>query len=389
MREEPPRLQRRVNDQAISLAREWRVLGRAATLVALLTSPAFFVLFYSAYDWPLFWSLVAALAGVVIFRGGIDVIAHKLIPMPALYGAESELKDEDVVSRRRVWYWRHKFKVWFWVGLIGLTILYFIANAQNESIWEAFSSIPGAIPSVLATAARGSVTIVFLFLINFVILFGPMVGMGIQQIKTYEPGDADWGVKLDDVRGQFEAKQEITRVVSLWQSGEEFEKAGGKRERGVLFLGAPGTGKTMLSKGIATSFNCPFVSIPGSGFAQTFIGMDAVIVRFLAFKARRLAAKWGGQCIVFIDEIDAVGMRRQALGAGTSKSIHDTLFYGPRGALTADGDLLLETAAWRERLFRERAEPAGYAYPAPLVRMSDAIKRYMFPGMGGMGGGGL
>ena len=123
-------------------------------------------------------------------------------------------------------------------------------------------------------------------------------------------------MKLDDVRGQAEAKQEITRVVSLWQSGEDFVKAGGKRERGVLFLGAPGTGKTMLSKGIATSFNCPFITIPGSGFAQTFIGMDAVLVRFLARKAKKQAAKWGGQCIVFIDEIDAVGMRRQSLGSG-------------------------------------------------------------------------
>ena len=153
-------------------------------------------------------------------------------------------------------------------------------------------------------------------LFNFLILFGPLVIMGIQQIKTYEPGDADWGVKLDDVRGQAEAKQEITRVVSLWQSGEEFEKAGGKRERGVLFLGPPGTGKTMLSKAIATSFNCPFVTIPGSGFAQTFIGMDAVIVRFLARKAKKMADKWGGQCIVFIDEIDAVGLRRSSLGSG-------------------------------------------------------------------------
>ena len=82
----------------------------------------------------------------------------------------------------------------------------------------------------------------------------------------------------------------------------------------------------MLSKGIATSFNCPFVSIPGSGFAQTFIGMDAVLVRYLAMKAKRLARKWGGQCIVFIDEIDAVGMRRQALGSGFQPfppSIHD------------------------------------------------------------------
>ena len=106
----------------------------------------------------------------------------------------------------------------------------------------------------------------------------------------------------------------MRRVVTLWQSGEAFERAGGKRERGLLFLGAPGTGKTMLAKAIATGFNSPFVSIPGSGFAQTFIGIDALIVRFLARKAKKLARKWGGQCIVFIDEIDAVGLRRQALG---------------------------------------------------------------------------
>ena len=152
------------------------------------------------------------------------------------------------------------------------------------------------------------------FLGNFLILFGPLVFMGISQMRAYEPGDADWGVKLDDVRGQAEAKEEVRRVVTLWQSGEAFEKAGGKRERGLLLLGAPGTGKTMLSKAIATNFNAPFVSMPGSGFAQTFIGMDVVIVRYLASKAKRLARKWGGQCIVFIDEIDAVGMRRRSLG---------------------------------------------------------------------------
>ncbi len=96
---------------------------------------------------------------------------------------------------------------------------------------------------------------------------GPMMLMGISQIRGYEPGDAEWGVKLDDVRGQAEAKEEVRRIVTLWQSGEAFEKAGGKRERGLLFLGAPGTGKTMLAKAIATGFNSPFVSIPGSGFA--------------------------------------------------------------------------------------------------------------------------
>ena len=84
----------------------------------------------------------------------------------------------------------------------------------------------------------------------------------------------------------------------------------------MLFLGAPGTGKTMLAKAIATGFNSPFMSIPGSGFAQTFIGIDAIIVRYLARKAKGSPRKWGGQCIVFIDEIDAVGMRRRRSGGG-------------------------------------------------------------------------
>ena len=83
---------------------------------------------------------------------------------------------------------------------------------------------------------------------NVGILIGPFLLMAIRQIKAYEPGDANWGVKLEHVRGQEEAKEEITRVINLWQAGDEFKKAGGKPERGLLFLGSPGTGKTMLAK---------------------------------------------------------------------------------------------------------------------------------------------
>ena len=300
-----------------------------------------------------------------------------------------------MLTRRRLWYWRRKYRQLMW--LVALFVVALLITMLLSLLLGGDTSVGGSIETMgdLFTAFAPLVLqyvpiITVLFFANFLILFGPLLLLGVQQIKGYEPGDADWGVKLSDVRGQAEAKQEITRVVSLWQSGEEFEKAGGKRERGVLFLGAPGTGKTMLSKGIATSFNCPFVSIPGSGFAQTFIGMDAVLVRYLARKAKKLAAKWGGQCIVFIDEIDAVGMRRQSLGSGFSGGRDQfARFHGPRGALTPDGDLVLETAEWRDWLFRERAPAPALAYPAPVVRMADAIKRFMIPGMGGGGGGGL
>ena len=95
----------------------------------------------------------------------------------------------------------------------------------------------------------------------------------------------------------------------------------------------------MLSKAIATGFNCPFVSIPGSGFAQTFIGVDVLIVRYMARKAKRLARKWGGQCIVFIDEIDAVGHAPALVGCGatmtrrsTADRYEDHCFFGPYGS---------------------------------------------------------
>src|SRR5918997_744861 len=261
--EDRPKLRPTFSEESRALAAEWRKLTRAATLVALLTAPATLFFLTLQHDWPIGWALLVTFLAVIAFRGLVDVIAHKLIPRASLYGAEKPLLEEDVVARRRVWYWRTKWRRWTFI-------------------------------------------------------LGPLVFFGIKQMKAYEPGDADWGVRLDDVRGQAEPKEDVTRVISLWQSGEEFRAAGGKPERGLLFIGAPGTGKTMLSKGIATSFNSPIMMMPGSGFASTFMGMDVVIVLILIARARRLARKWGGQCIIFIDEIDAVGLRRQALGGGAA-----------------------------------------------------------------------
>ncbi len=311
-----------INEHAAALAHEWRRLSRAATAVALLTAPAFFLILYQSNHFSFVLSLLITAAAVVIFRGLVEVVTRKLIPSPSLYGADASLKQDDIVARRRFWFWRTKFRRWpiyilIIFALLALCQVLFAFAGVSAPFFHPFDGLRQIFPpSTLPQLALVFIQLPLLFFVNFAIFFGPFLFFAIRQIRGYEPGDASWGVKIDDVRGQAEAKEEITRVITLWQSGEAFEKSGGKRERGLLFLGAPGTGKTMISKAIATNFNCPFVTIPGSGFAGMFIGMDAITVQFLAHKARKLAKKWGGQCIVFIDEIDAVGMRRQSLGMG-------------------------------------------------------------------------
>jgi len=368
-------------EQAQNLALGWRRLTRAATIVALVTAVPVFVWLTQQRGWSWWTALLGTLALVIAARGIVDLAFHRAIPWPSLFGVESaELREEDVVARRRAWFWRFWLKAGTFGGIIAFLCWRFLDAAILVQVLPLMIMLP-----------------IFL-LFNFVILFGPLLMMNLSQIQAFEPGDAQWGVKLDDVRGQIEAKEEVRRVVSIWQSGEQFEKHGGKRERGVLFLGAPGTGKTMLAKALATGFNSPFISIPGSGFAATFIGIDAIVVRILARRAKKLARKWGGQCIVFIDEIDAVGMRRQSLGQGGGMPTgstplglddpQDLLHFGPWGARNPSGDLVLETRMWREKLFDARHTPriGINGFQANVMR----IMNFMFPGgMGGMGGGGL
>jgi ATP-dependent Zn protease len=376
-------------DEARELASSWRRLTRAATFVAVLTSPALVAFFMRQDHWPLWKALVITVLIIVAFRGVVDLLFRRMIPWPSLFGLESQqAREEDVLGRRRAWFWHFWLRLGVMVTAL-ITVIWLFRGGSWFGVWGSIVHGAGRVFSSPGLWIQ-IVFVFFLFIANFAILMGPMLMMNLSQMRAFEPGDAEWGVKLEDVRGQAEAKEEVRRVVTIWQSGEAFERAGGKRERGLLFLGAPGTGKTMLAKALATGFNSPFVSMPGSGFAATFIGIDAIIVRLLARRAKKLARKWGGQCIVFIDEIDAVGMRRQALNQMAPatdpyswRDVSDFSFYGPWGAQNPSGDLIVETRQWRDRLFEQRAPR----------RWSNAIVDRIvnqFPGgmFGGMGGGG-
>jgi cell division protease FtsH len=381
-----------------SLAREWRRLSRAATIVAILTSPALMAILIGADDWPWGWALLTTIVAVAAFRGLIDIAAHRFIPRPSLYGADQDALIDDATARRRLWFWRGKYKLLLWLAVVFLVFFCGIALITGTSLSDELSDLGDLLSNgqLWVTIGYIALQLPLFFFINVFILLGPMLFFGIRQMKGYEPGDADWGVRLEDVRGQAEQKEDVTRVIELWQSSEDFRAAGGKPERGLLFIGQPGTGKTMLSKAIATSFNSPIVTMPGSGFAQTFIGMDVAIVMLLMRKARRLARKWGGQCIIFIDEIDAVGLRRQALNASATGRMEPLFqeqmaqqYYGPWGSVSASGDMIMETREWRDRLFASRAPGVVPVLPPTLARLYGRINDAVIPGgmMGGMGGG--
>ncbi len=127
--------------------------------------------------------------------------------------------------------------------------------------------------------------------------------------------EAKTGVKFDDVAGIEEAKEELQEVVTFLKEPEKFTAVGAKIPRGMLLIGPPGTGKTLLAKAIAGEAGVPFFSISGSEFVEMFVGVGASRVRDLFRKAKENAP-----CLIFIDEIDAVGRQRGAgIGGGNDE----------------------------------------------------------------------
>ena len=180
------------------------------------------------------------------------------------------------------------FLIWFVLPIILFSA---IGNQMNKKLMEKAGGGPGSM------------------------MFG---GMGKSNVKVYVQSTA--GIRFADVAGEDEAKENLQEVVNYLHDPSKYESIGAKMPKGILLVGPPGTGKTMLAKAVAGESNVPFFSISGSEFVEMFVGMGASKVRDLFKQAKEKAP-----CIVFIDEIDAIGQKRSGGQYGGNDEREQTL----------------------------------------------------------------
>ena len=170
--------------------------------------------------------------------------------------------------------------------------------------------------NVFVTMSSGLFTILpTLLLVALIIIMFKMQGLG-DKGKVYDSETTKSKITFDDVAGLEEEKHEMMEIVDFLKNPKRFYEMGAKIPRGVLLCGQPGTGKTLIAKAIAGQANVPFISMSGSEFIEMFAGLGASRVRKLFEKAKKISP-----CIIFIDEIDAIGSRRSnASGAETENN---------------------------------------------------------------------
>ena len=201
-----------------------------------------------------------------------------------LYNAGATFSSEIVEQSSPVL----SFLIWFVLPIILFSA---IGNQMNKKLMEKAGGGPGSM------------------------MFG---GMGKSNAKVYVQSTA--GIRFADVAGEDEAKENLQEVVNYLHDPSKYESIGAKMPKGILLVGPPGTGKTMLAKAVAGESNVPFFSISGSEFVEMFVGMGASKVRDLFKQAKEKAP-----CIVFIDEIDAIGQKRNSGQFGGNDEREQTL----------------------------------------------------------------
>lgn len=174
-------------------------------------------------------------------------------------------------------------------------------------------------PGVFATAINYAFPVMMIMLLGFVgwRIYGSMGGGG--DLKSVEVGGGG-AVTFNDVAGVDEARNELSETIEFLRDPAKFGRLGGRAPRGILLSGPPGTGKTLLARAAASEADVPFLTVSGSSFQEKFAGLGAARVRRLFARARKLAP-----CVVFIDEIDALGRRRGRGGDSASADQDQTL----------------------------------------------------------------
>jgi ATP-dependent Zn protease len=292
-------------------------------IFTLFVGSSSFAVAYIYLQLGLLWSIGYAVAAMLVCRGLLTLLKRWLV-LSERIGPESN-PDERTIETNRAIFWRRIL----WLTAF-LFVYFFSAYAfYGLAPLDAIDAMPGFLATVIPTLAYFLV----IMIANFMIFFGMFFIYGRIGRTYVDPGEANYEVKIDDVRGQKSAVEEMRRILRLMEQGRNYVKAGGKRERGVLMVGPPGTGKTMLAKGIASSMHVPIIITSGSSFQGMFLGMDALNVFMTVRAAKTRAKRWGGS-VIFIDEFDALGSRRGGgMGGGG----------GGLGAMFGGGQLGLNT----------------------------------------------
>ena len=251
------------------------------------------------------WSLIYAVVAMLAARGILTIVRRALIVRERM-APETDVLQRTVETNRAV-FWKRAL-VAAALPALYFAVMYFVFGLVPD---EALAVLPQLLQSLFTQL----IYLLFLLAANFMLFFGPFYLYTRIGKTMINPDDANFGVDIEDVRGQKAAVTEMKRILKLIEHGRLFVKAGGKRERGVLMVGPPGTGKTMLAKAIASSLHTPIYIANGGSFAGMFLGIDALSVYLMVRAARKRAKVWGG-CVVFIDEIDALGMRRSGQQGG-------------------------------------------------------------------------